>query len=565
MKCKHGRKPMGIEDQEDRSVDHALDWMIDVERKRLREELRFRTELSRVVTSYTSPEELLPSVLEVLSDGFGASGGAVYYMEKFGDRIEVKATRGLDPSYSEKYKEIDLGSHLTGRAAKTGKAILVKDAEKDSRSTTGVVSMLHYRSALVTPVLTQDKVVGVIALIHEEPNRFSEDDLDLLESVSGHISLAIVNSFLNRDMAEEKEKITSILGGSHEGIFEALIMPSERGSEEDEVELLLDKSRFTLINSSFSSQAGEPLEIGDSLWKGFNNEMLPIYLTKVVKNGYFEGLEKNNVMGRIRVFELSMIRINDERGICGIKGLRKDITKSVMMQKRLERSKSKMELYLDLLSHDVSNINTVSQGFLELLLTMDDLTDISRRYLKSCLKAIQKSSHLVSKVKILARIESDLEGRKPVDLQPVIKHVLEAMRKEYPEKKLSVQMLKDESSMVVTCDNLIVDMVWHVIENAVMHDPSDNVSIDIQYEKYNLDGTEGSLISFSDRGPGIPNDLKSHIFNRKERKEDVRPGKGLGLVIIEGIVNRYGGTIWLEDRVMGDSGKGVKFSIFLPD
>jgi signal transduction histidine kinase len=335
--------------------------------------------------------------------------------------------------------------------------------------------------------------------------------------------------------------------------------------EEDDVELLLERSKFTLINSSFSSQAGEPIEIGDPLWKGFNSEMLPIYLTKVVKNGYFEGIEKNNVMGRIRVFELSMIRIDDERGICGIKGLRKDITKSIRMQRRLERSKAKMELYLDLLSHDISNINTVSQGFLELLLTMDDLNDISKRYLKSCLNAIQKSSQLVSKVKILSRIESDLENIRPVDLQPVIKHVLESMRKEYPDKTLSVQMIKDDSNMAVTCDDLIVDMVWHVIENAVMHDPSNDVSIDIQYEKYNLDGTEGSLVSFSDRGPGIPNEDKSHIFNRKERKEDVRPGKGLGLVIINGIVNRYGGTIWLEDRVMGDSGKGVKFSIFLPD
>lgn len=205
----------------------------DSEILRLKRELGFRTSLSEVLTTYKSPEDLFPELLKVLCDGFRAEGGAIYFKDKYSDRITLKNTIGFSQEYSKRYSEIVMGEHLTGKSAQRREPILVTDSNADPRSTDGVIKILEYRSALVTPVLAGEELVGVIALIHRKPDSFDERDLEFLESISGNLSLAIVNSYLHRDILEEKAKVFSIIEGSREGVFEALVPPEERFELED--------------------------------------------------------------------------------------------------------------------------------------------------------------------------------------------------------------------------------------------------------------------------------------------------------------------------------------------
>jgi two-component system sensor histidine kinase VicK len=72
------------------------------------------------------------------------------------------------------------------------------------------------------------------------------------------------------------------------------------------------------------------------------------------------------------------------------------------------------------------------------------------------------------------------------------------------------------------------------------------------------------LVSISDNGIGIPDELKKNLFNRRE--SSMRPGLngeesgGLGMSIVKSIVELHGGQIWFESEV----GKGSTFFIELP-
>ena len=532
--------------------------------RRLKEELIFRTSLSEVLSTYKSPEELFPEVLNVLCMGFKAQGGAIYFKEKYSDHITLKATKGFSPGYSKKYHEIVLGEHLTGKSALRKEAILIKDSYDDPRSTDGVVKVLKYRSALVTPVMSRDDVVGVIALIHSEPNSFDERDLNLINSIGGNLSLAIINSYLHRDVLEEKAKVLSIIEGSREGIFEALVSPPDRDGVEDDPEAFGRLARFTLLNSIFREQVNGRVEEGSPMAEGFRSDFLDSSLSKVIKKGYYQGIERIDDNGTKGIYELDLFAIQDDRGVFGIRGIRRDITSRMRMQRRLQESKRRMGLYLDLLSHDISNINTVSLGFLQLLMDKNEWDEVSRKFIDESMTALKRSSQLVSKVKLLAQTQSEPVSLSLVNIQPFIRDSVKSLRDIYPGKDLEVQIMKEGSSMELRCDDLIGDLIFNIIENSLLHDNSERVKIDIQYESFSLEGLDGVLLSFSDRGPGIPNEMKKRIFRRKERKEDVRPGRGLGLVIINSIVERYGGRIWIEDRILGDPTSGVKFSIFLP-
>jgi signal transduction histidine kinase len=67
-----------------------------------------------------------------------------------------------------------------------------------------------------------------------------------------------------------------------------------------------------------------------------------------------------------------------------------------------------------------------------------------------------------------------------------------------------------------------------------------------------------ACISIADSGPGVPDDMKSQIFNPffSSRVK----GMGLGLSIVKGIVDAHHGII----RETGEAGRGAQFDIYLP-
>jgi signal transduction histidine kinase len=67
-----------------------------------------------------------------------------------------------------------------------------------------------------------------------------------------------------------------------------------------------------------------------------------------------------------------------------------------------------------------------------------------------------------------------------------------------------------------------------------------------------------------DNGPGIPDELKNVIFNRNARGNTKAMGTGLGLYLVKTLVDDYGGSVKVEDRVAGDRSKGSRFIVVLP-
>ncbi len=75
-----------------------------------------------------------------------------------------------------------------------------------------------------------------------------------------------------------------------------------------------------------------------------------------------------------------------------------------------------------------------------------------------------------------------------------------------------------------------------------------------------------ALISISDEGPGIPEKYRKIIFDKFYQVDDIltrtRPGTGIGLSIVKGIVDAHGGTVWTGE---GEKGRGAVFYILLPE
>ena len=110
----------------------------------------------------------------------------------------------------------------------------------------------------------------------------------------------------------------------------------------------------------------------------------------------------------------------------------------------------------------------------------------------------------------------------------------------------------------VELDYLQMDQVLtNLIENAVRYTPPETpIEVSAQREG------EQMVISVADRGPGIPEKDKVHIFDKFYRVLGTQrgTGSGLGLAVCKGLVEAHGGSIWVEDRENG----GAIFRFTLP-
>jgi len=77
-------------------------------------------------------------------------------------------------------------------------------------------------------------------------------------------------------------------------------------------------------------------------------------------------------------------------------------------------------------------------------------------------------------------------------------------------------------------------------------------------------GREWWEVTVADHGVGIPDDKKEMIFQRFAPRLAGSRGIGLGLSIVKSIVERYGGRIWVDDRVKDDHSQGALFHVLLP-
>jgi PAS domain S-box-containing protein len=242
-----------------------------------------------------------------------------------------------------------------------------------------------------------------------------------------------------------------------------------------------------------------------------------------------------------------------------------DITGRKKAEDSLLQAKSEAELYVDLMGHDINNMNQVGIGYLELamdVLTRGGKIDLSQHSLLSkSLESYNNSSKLIDNVR---KIQRERRGDYEATIIDVNEVLLEAIRQysSVAERNITINYAPVPGCFV-KANELIKDVFLNLIGNAIKHSDGP-INIHIKLEKVDHNGLDYYKISVEDDGPGIPDSLKNTLFDRLNLASTHARGKGFGLCLIKMLVDDYSGMFWAEDRVPGDYSKGAKFVIMLP-
>ncbi|WP_020588016.1 transporter substrate-binding domain-containing protein [Desulfobacter curvatus] len=252
------------------------------------------------------------------------------------------------------------------------------------------------------------------------------------------------------------------------------------------------------------------------------------------------------------------------------KALKKAMQERIRLETALNQA-HKMESIGSLaggIAHDFNNILFPIVGMSELLLEDLQPGSVLRENVEEILKAGKRGSELVKQ--ILAFSRQSEHKMIPTRIQNILKEVLKLSRSSIPAYIDIEQDIQQDCGMVMADPTQIHQVGMNIITNAyhAVSEKGGRVSVALKQVTIGSSSPEGieinagtyALLSISDNGHGMPQELINKIFEPYFTTKEQGKGTGLGLSVVYGIVEDHKGTIKVDSEI----GKGTTFKVYLP-
>jgi PAS domain S-box-containing protein len=267
--------------------------------------------------------------------------------------------------------------------------------------------------------------------------------------------------------------------------------------------------------------------------------------------------------------QLNAVLINWE-GRPAVINFVRDITPQKKMEDQFIQSQ-KMEAIGTLaggIAHDFNNILSSIIGYAELSLLNSPKDSEQYANLNEILASGLRAKDLVKQILTFSRRTE--QEFKPVQVKLIVKEALKLLRASLPT---TIEIHPDirSNSLVEGDPTQVHQILMNLCTNAghamseksgVLKVSLENVTLDLDFIERHPEIGIGEYIrlTVSDTGEGISPENLEKIFDPYFTTKEKGSGTGLGLAVVHGIVEKYGGTIMVKSEM----GKSSTFEVYLP-
>ncbi|MDQ6712987.1 MAG: GAF domain-containing protein, partial [Candidatus Dormibacteraeota bacterium] len=203
-------------------------------------------DVSPRITQSLDAEEVLNTVAEATLQVIDYQHFRLYRWDESSERLVlVKSVARAEPYERRDWHSVklSLGEGVTGIAAQSRRSFLVPDASVDSRVVYPAGTARIPESIISVPMVTGDRLFGVLSLARQGARSLSDEDLRLMESIAAQTALALANA---EQYGEAEQTIKAL------ATIEAL-QPIEAGLSDTEVDNRIVQGFVDLSQADFAT------------------------------------------------------------------------------------------------------------------------------------------------------------------------------------------------------------------------------------------------------------------------------------------------------------------------
>jgi len=247
-----------------------------------------------------------------------------------------------------------------------------------------------------------------------------------------------------------------------------------------------------------------------------------------------------------------------------------DVTDSIRIQRALQERAEALEQADRLKSEFIANVSYELRtplnaiiGFSELLKmqVVGPMNGKQIDYAESLIAASTRLVTLVNDILDLASIEAGYLELDParVDVRTLYEELMVLAQERSRSRNMVLEANVAPDSAVVVADPVrLKQALFNLVSNALQFTPGDGrILLTARRE------AGATVLEVSDTGVGIPDDIRTRVFESFEKGASMgrSTGAGLGLALVERLIRLHGGEVTLRS----DVGLGTVVSCWLPD
>lgn len=223
------------------------------------------------------------------------------------------------------------------------------------------------------------------------------------------------------------------------------------------------------------------------------------------------------------------------------------------------RAEKELEFFNYSVSHDLRGPLRAIDGFSKILVEdyRGKVDEEGMRILNVIMESAKKMGRLIDELLALSRVGQKGVVKNKIDMRSLVDRVVHEVQRTLacPSVRVVIQNLPDAYGDAILIEQVLTNLVSNAFKFTRKHDKP---AIEIGFQ----DGKGEVVYAVKDNGIGF--DMKYHnklfgVFERLHREEEFE-GTGVGLAIVQRIVQKHGGRVWAEGKV----GQGATFYFTLP-
>ncbi len=414
---------------------------------------------------------------------------------------------------------------------------------------------LHYYA----PCVVRGKMVAVIGLGRGiDGSLLSSEDLEILQTVSGYVAVAIDNSLLYEEQATRANEL-ALLKEFNESIVESvnvgLLAVDENGKVtrsnttfEEMMELSRDqvvgKMVVTLFDENFSVNLLQIL--GKSRWH-----------LQELRHAY--KLHTTTTSGKRLILNTAVAPLRTvSQGQTGAIIVMENVTSRVKLEESLQQSEklSSIGLLAAGVAHEVNTPLTGVSSYTQMLLGMIPETDPKHKLLLKVQKQTERASNIAGNLLNFSRVGNTTEFVE-IDINKTLDNTLQLLEIQFRQSNIKIEK-NYEKSLPLVFGN--AGKLQQVFTNLILN-ARDAIFAEGEIKlTTRIEDDDSVIIEVKDNGIGIEPENLNKIFDPFFTTKGVGSGTGLGLAVSYGIVQEHSGSIEATSIV----GEGTNFRLEFP-